>query len=195
MNACALNKDELVELTNLFSSMIDGKLSDDLSEVVNSGTLQKVKELVDQTIVKFSKSRTGKLWIQQYMHMVALMRQFIKSERTGNWELHLKSLTEMVPYYAAAGHNNYLKSTYLYLQNMFELKNSHPHIDKLFQSGFHVIRRSDRYWAGLSADLVIEQEFMRNMKASGSVLNCIALSIFYPYLPFNSQVDSPDGLV
>lgn len=34
-------------------------------------------------------------------------------------------------------------------------------------SGLHVIRRSDRYWAGLSADLVIEQEFMRAMKSSG----------------------------
>ena len=170
-NAGALSKDELDVLANLFNSMIDGKLSDDLNEVINSETLQKVKTLVDQTIEESSKSRTGKLWIQQYMRMVALMRQFIKSERTGNWELHLKTLMEMLPYYAAAGHNNYMKSTYIYLQNMLELKNSHPHMDKLFRSGFHVIRRSDRYWAGLSADLVIEQEFMRNMKAAGCFVN------------------------
>ena len=98
MNACALNKDELVELTNLFSSMIDGKLSDDLSEVVNSGTLQKVKELVDQTIVEFSKSRTGKLWIQQYMHMVALMRQFIKSE-SHNLSTESKSIQRRRQYF------------------------------------------------------------------------------------------------
>ena len=102
-NAGALSKDELDVLANLFNSMIDGKLSDDLNEVINSETLQKVKTLVDQTIEQSSKSRTGKLWIQQYMRMVALMRQFIKSERTGNWELHLKTLMEMLPYYAAAG--------------------------------------------------------------------------------------------
>ena len=29
---------------------------------------------------------------------------------------------------------------------------------------FHVIRRSERYWSGLSSDLVIEQVLMRNMK-------------------------------
>lgn len=119
---------------------------------------------------KGQHSRTAKLWLQ-YMDMVALMRQFIKGERTGDWELHLKSTRQMLPYYAAAGHNNYLKSARIYLQNMLNLKETHPNIDKMFHSGLHVIRRSDRYWAGLSADLVIEQEFMRAMKASGICSN------------------------
>ena len=134
------------------------------------------------------------MWIQ-FMRMVSLMRQFIKAERTGNWDLHLNTLIEMLPYYAAAGHNNYMKSTYIYLQNMFDLNNSHPNIDKLFRSGFHVIRRSDRYWVGLSADLVIEQEFMRNMKAAGGFINCITFYNFPFILAFLSQVDLPDGLV
>ncbi len=177
INAGALSENELHELTNLFNSLIDGKLSDNLDVVVTSVALQKVKKLVDQTILKSAEARTGKIWIQ-YMQMVSLMRQFIKAERTGNWELHLKSLMEMLPYYAAAGHNNYMKSAYLYIQNMLELKNSHPQIDKLFRSGFHVIRRSDRFWAGLSTDLVIEQEFMRNMKVAGNLVN---LMVFYDF--------------
>ena len=36
-----------------------------------------------------------------------------------------------------------------------------------FVSGFHVVRRSDRLWAGLSTDLVIEQVLMRSLKTSG----------------------------
>ena len=32
-----------------------------------------------------------------------------------------------------------------------------------------VIRRSDRYWAGLSSDLVIEQVLMRSVKTTGSL--------------------------
>ena len=35
--------------------------------------------------------------------------------------------------------------------------------------GFHVVRRSDRKWAGLSTDLVIEQVLMRSMKTSGGL--------------------------
>ena len=73
----------------------------------------------------------------------------------------------MLPYYAAVGHNNYFKSARIYLQNMLSLKETHRNIYKMFYSGLHVIRRSDRYWAGLSTDLVIEQEFMKTMKASG----------------------------
>ena len=34
-------------------------------------------------------------------------------------------------------------------------------------SGKHVFRRSDRYWAGLSSDLVIEQVLMRSVKTKG----------------------------
>ena len=32
-----------------------------------------------------------------------------------------------------------------------------------------MIRRSDRYWAGLSSDLVIEQVLMRSMKTNGGL--------------------------
>ena len=35
--------------------------------------------------------------------------------------------------------------------------------------GYHVVRRSDAYWAGLSTDLVIEQELMRSVKTTGGL--------------------------
>ena len=36
-------------------------------------------------------------------------------------------------------------------------------------NGFHVVRRSDRFWEGLSTDLVIEQVRMRSVKTSGGL--------------------------
>jgi len=85
--------------------------------------------------------------------MVALLCQFIEAERTGNWELYLQSLRDMLPFYAAAGHNLYAKFVYIYLQQMLELNSKHADFLELFKKGFHVIRRSDRFWAGLSSDL------------------------------------------
>ena len=38
-----------------------------------------------------------------------------------------------------------------------------------FLCGHHVIRRSDRFWAGLSTDLTIEQVLMRSLKVSGGL--------------------------
>ena len=36
-----------------------------------------------------------------------------------------------------------------------------------FMKGFHVIRRSDQYLAGIGCDLTIEQTLMRSLKSSG----------------------------
>jgi hypothetical protein len=103
------------------------------------------------------------------MEMVAILRRFIKAERTGNWNLHLQAVHDMLPFFAAAGHNFFAKSAYIYLQMMNNLEQSHPAVYQSFQDGFHVVRRSNRYWAGLSTDLAIEQVLMRSVKTSGGL--------------------------
>ena len=75
----------------------------------------------------------------------------------------------MLPYFATSGHHLYSKATYLYLQSMQELSATHPKVQEMFENGFHSIRRTDRFWAGLSTDLVIEQVLMRSMKTSGGL--------------------------
>ena len=52
---------------------------------------------------------------------------------------------------------------------MQKLQQDHPDIYKSFLEGYHVLRRSNRYWAGLSTDLVIEQVLMRSVKTSGGL--------------------------
>ena len=108
-----------------------------------------------------NKDRTASLWLQ-YLDTVEILRMFIKAERIGNWRLHLQALSEMLPYLAAAGHNLYTKSVRLYLQSMSSLETDHPDVYRQFEAGFHVVRRSNRLWAGLSTDLVIEQVLMKD---------------------------------
>ena len=112
--------------------------------------------------------RTAQLWLQ-YMDMVDILRRFARAERTGNWHLHLRTLREMLPFLAAAGHNLYTKSIYIYLLQMQDLPFSHPEVFETFSNGHHVVRRSERYWAGLSPDLVIEQVLMRSVKTTGGL--------------------------
>lgn len=54
---------------------------------------------------------------------------------------------------------------------MTNLKVDRPDVYEAFAAGFYVVRRSDRYWAGLSTDLVIEQVLMRSLKTRGSGMN------------------------
>ena len=58
---------------------------------------------------------------------------------------------------------------YYYLQEMSELENRHPDVYLEFVNGRHVVRRSNKFWAGLSSDFVIEQTLMRSHKTSGGL--------------------------
>ena len=100
------------------------------------------------------------------------------AERLGDWNMHLTTSTEMLPYLAAAGHNLYTKSLVVYLDEMKRLQDTHPNVYQHFIEGKHVIRRSDREWAGLSPDLVIEQELMRSLKTSGGLTRGSGMSEF-----------------
>ena len=71
----------------------------------------------------------------------------------------------MLPYFAASGHSRYAKSAYVYLQIVLRLPETHPDAHRKFMEGYHdVVRRSDRFWAGLSTFLIIEQVLMRSIK-------------------------------
>ena len=67
------------------------------------------------------------------MDMIDILRKFIRAERAGNWDLYLQTLSEMLPFLAASGHN-YAKSVLYYLQQMSHLQVVYRH----FQDGLHV---------------------------------------------------------
>ena len=77
------------------------------------------------------------------MDMMDILRRFINAERTGNWDLHLHTVREMLSYFLAAGRILYGKSAYVYLNNMLELESQYPDVHTSFKLGKHVIRRSD----------------------------------------------------
>lgn len=52
---------------------------------------------------------------------------------------------------------------------MILLPTTNATVSAMFEKGFHVIRRSERYWAGLGSDLVIEQCLMRSLKTTGGL--------------------------
>ena len=52
---------------------------------------------------------------------------------------------------------------------MCKLEQTNPEVFEAFVRGHHVLRRSDRLWAGLSTDLVIEQLLMRSVKTAGGL--------------------------
>ena len=113
-----------------------------------------------------SKSRTAKLW-KSYLKYIAIIKKSITAERTSNWPLHLEATKKMLNLFAATGHRNCAKSARLYVRQMNDLQQKHPWLHETFQHDLHAVRRSDRYWAGLWSDLLIEQNLMQSIKTRG----------------------------
>ena len=148
------------------SEVLDRLLDGECSSYLSPEILNRISAKINEVKGTLSILRTAKLWLQ-YMDMVELLCRFIKAEPTGNFNLHLSVVQEMLPYFA--GHNSYTKSVYMYLQTMQSLKDDHPVVHDLFQAGYHIVRRSDRYWGGLYTDLVIEHVLMRSVKSQGGL--------------------------
>ena len=106
-------------------------------------------------------SRTAKLWVQ-YLQYISILKHFIRAERTGDWNLHVVTVGQMLNLFAATGHINYAKSARLHVEYPWVYRNFAVH-------GYHTVRRSDRYWSGLWTDLITDQVMMRSLKASSGI--------------------------
>jgi hypothetical protein len=160
------NSQILIDASELYAQLLDGTTSAEL--IRNHSVFRQLQISFQEILDQKRENRTARLWIQ-YSEMIQILRTFIRAERTGDWNLHLQALHDMLPYFAAAGHNLYTKSCYVYLMIMKKLETDHPDVHQAFQNGHHVIRRSERYWAGLSTDLTIEQVLMRSVKTAGGL--------------------------
>ncbi|CAH1115051.1 unnamed protein product [Psylliodes chrysocephalus] len=86
-----------------------------------------------------------------YFRMVSIAK--------GDWQAHLNSVKEMLPYFHASGHLPYAKSAHLYLQDMLQLGEViDSSVYQRFTEGFFTVRCSDKLSCGTSMDMIIYDE-------------------------------------
>ena len=69
--------------------------------------IEKLRRIIKNTKDVLSElSRTATFWIQ-YIYYVDIVKDFIRAERTGNWNDHLNSVGRMLNLFAPTGHFNY----------------------------------------------------------------------------------------
>lgn len=74
-----------------------------LEEQVEGRDLLQLLEEYDKTL-----SPTGLYW-RHYMKMVMILVQFIRAERTGDWQMHKSAFMAMLPWFAHYDHTNYTR--------------------------------------------------------------------------------------
>ena len=164
-----LDETEVAQLCKLYEDVLHGEhcVADAVEDPAVVSLDQRMKDMLGKIA---TLDKTAQLWVQ-YFSIVTLVRNFIQSERTGDWPLHLDTVRKMLPFFHVLGHLHYAKSAHLYHQEMCSL---HDVMDKnefqaYTEKGFFTIRRRDRFWSGVWSDMTIEQVLMRAMKVSGGL--------------------------
>ena len=171
LESLCLHNDELMfsnetvgHLWEMYDSISTNNIAS--NDVASDNELSEIHNLFSDLKFLQRTSRTGKLWIQ-YMDFVLIIRMFIRAERTENWNLHIHATEQMMPYFAANGHDKYTKATAKYLEdatNMCEC------IGKKYNGGQFSITRNDKlFWSGTFSDQIIEQTLMRSGKTQGLI--------------------------
>ena len=145
--------------------MIDKNL--DSHDIQVDLTIKDIVTVIERASADVAAFRTGKLWIN-YIRQITLIQLFIHAERSGNWDLHLYLISQMISYLHVAGHTQYAKSARLYIQTIKTIKpmmseNDYDHFTK---QGYFTIRRTHHFWSGNFTDQTIDQDLMRMLKSA-----------------------------
>ena len=81
----------------------------------------------------------------------------------------MQCLSDMLPYLAAAGHDNYTKSLAIFIPKMMDLQCTHRDVYAAFMKGLFPFRRTDGAWTGMFTDFFIESALMAGLKSTGGL--------------------------
>ncbi|KAJ8943944.1 hypothetical protein NQ314_009608 [Rhamnusium bicolor] len=94
---------------------------------------------------------------------------FYTAKRSGNWDLHLKSLRCMIPWFFAYDHYNYSRCASVYLADMLNLESTAPNVYVEFLKGNFVIKRLPGAFNTISVDQALEHVNKSSKNGGGIV--------------------------
>lgn len=115
-------------------------------------------------------------WITT-MELQAILLQFVKSLRTGNFDEYVLVLESMCPWYLVTDHHHYGRWLPVMVCNMKQLPTKHPEVYQEFKKGHFTSRQTNKAFSCISDDHLHEQN-NKMVKGSSSLLG--TFSYFLP---------------
>ena len=111
-----------------------------------------------------------KFW-DKYIEMVLLLLKFIRAEREGDWEQHLKVTTKMIPYFFAMDRLNYSRWLPVCTMDMRHLQKTALDVYNEFVRGNHTVSRStSQSFNQVWTDMALEQSVNLDSKTKGGII-------------------------
>ena len=126
------------------------ELMKQLADEAQTGHLLQLLEQYDETLPPTS------LYWRHYMNMVLVLLQFIREERTGDWQMHKSAFLAMLPWFAHYDHTNYMRWGTIYAADIHQLEVSHPDVHQHFMEGNFVVKTTHKAFNQVSTDMALE---------------------------------------
>ena len=141
-----------------------------IQETVKNELFPKAK-ILQKMFIEFEEtliSPTSKYWLE-YKNMVQTLLDFVRAEREGIWQLHLSSLSKMIPWMVMYDHTNYARYGPIYLSDMKQLSTTAPDVYNEFESGNFVIKSTTGRFNQIPVDQALEHVNKKG-KTSGGLI-------------------------
>ena len=110
-----------------------------------------------------------KYW-SQIIKLELIMCRFVRSLRDGDFELYVKVLDELCPWFFAFDHTNYARWVPVHVKDLVELPVKHPEVYAEFMKGNFVVQRSHHKFSLIAKDQSHEQS-NKKLQAGGGGLS------------------------
>lgn len=117
---------------------------------------------------KRRQSAQFQYWITT-MELQAILLQFVKSLRTGDFDEYILVLESMCPWYLVTDHTHYGRWLPVFVANMKQLPTTNPQVYQQFKKGHFTSRQTNRKFSCISDDQLHEQN-NKLVKESSSLL-------------------------
>ncbi len=91
----------------------------------------------------------------------------LRGQATGGYTFHLYMIC--IHSLQHLDTDNMQKSVYVYLKFRPDLPETHPDVHKKFGIGYYLVTPSNKHWAGMFTDFMIEQVLVRSVKMNGHI--------------------------
>lgn len=125
---------------------------------------------IEDFIIKNSNENENFKYWSQYLSMFQTVRNMIRADREGLWDLHMESFETALGIFAVMGAINYLRWGSVYLEEMRQLETTAPEILAKFRSGNFSIKEFPGRFIAVGGDQKLEQSVNLSTKTSDNVI-------------------------
>lgn len=160
------------EIQNLFetATRISEAILRRESHIEIDCNVEKLLEEFEAFIDLGRKTSEQFLYWDNFLRMLQLLKNLIRADRLGLWDMHLDAVQMLQPLFAVFDCVNYQRWSSLYLKDMRRLPETAPEVYEAFMAGAHVIKRHDSTFTSVPADMALEQTINRSQKSTSGII-------------------------